>query len=131
MTNFKNGVFVSYLCNCKFENELNDYKFDVMYSMINKRVKQSTNKLKDKDYLMIMEDLFKTEYEYCKCCRGRYYNDKLIEATRPLQQNFKNVKFNKFRKSPRHNDNMIINFLYNICYDGVKHLHYPVFLLSS
>ena len=131
MPNFKNGIFASCLCDCKFKNEFNENNLEFMYHIINKKIKQLNHKPNDKAYLMMMEEFYKKNYERCNCCNGRFISDKLISLSRPLQNNFKNVKFNKFRKSTRHNNNMIINFLYNICYDGVKHLHYPIYLING
>lgn len=99
-----------------------------MYLFMNNRLSIKRN---DKYYLMMMEDFYKRFYERCDMCKCREYSDNLIASSRLLQNDFKNIKFKKFRKSPKHNSNLIINFLYNICYDGVKQIHYPVYLINS
>lgn len=127
----KKSVLKSCLCTCKFENEMNKDRLDHMYIIMNKVVKHLSNKQKDKDYLLMMEDFYKKFYERCDICRCREYSDNLIALSRLLQNNIKNIKFKKFRKSPIHNDNLITNFLYNICYDGVNQIHYPIYLINS
>ena len=127
----KKSLLKSCLCTCKFENELNKQKLDSMYLFINNGFNHLSNKQKDKDYLIMMEDFYKKFYERCDMCKCREYSDNLIASSRLLQNDFKNIKFKKFRKSPKHNSNLIINFLYNICYDGVKQIHYPVYLINS
>jgi hypothetical protein len=104
---------------------------DDMYSMLNNRVKHLSNKRKDKEYLMLMEHFNKKFYESCDKCSYREYSNNLIALSKPLQNDFKNIKFKKFRKSPKRDDNIITNFLYNICYDGIKQIHYPIYLINA
>lgn len=127
-----NGKNIStFLCNCKFQNELNNDRLDSLYTLMVNRVKHLSNKQKDKDYLMFMEQFNKKFYESCEKCIYREYSNNLIALSRPLQNNFKNIIFKKFRKSPKRDDNIITNFLYNICYDGIKQIHYPIYLINS
>ena len=127
-----NGKHIqTFLCNCKFQNELNNDRLDMIYKDMISRVKHLSNKQKDKEYLMMMEQFNKKFYESCDKCSYREYSNNLIALSRPLQNNFKNIKFKKFRKSPKRDDNIITNFLYNICYDGIKQIHYPIYLINS
>jgi len=121
----------TFLCNCKFQNDLNNDRLDMIYTDMINRVKHISNKQKDKDYLMMMEQFNKKFYESCDKCSYREYSNNLIALSRPLQNNFKNIKFKKFRKSPKRDDNIITKFLYNICYDGIKQIHYPIYLINS
>ena len=127
-----NGKHIqTFLCNCKFQNELNNDRLDSIYKVMVSRVKHLSNKQKDKEYLMMMEQFNKKFYESCDKCSYREYSNNLIALSRPLQNNFKNIKFKKFRKSPKRDDNIITKFLYNICYDGIKQIHYPIYLINS
>jgi hypothetical protein len=127
-----NGKHIqTFLCNCKFQNELNNDRLDSIYKVMISRVKHLSNKQKDKEYLMMMEQFNKKFYESCDKCSYREYSNNLIALSRPLQNDFKNIKFKKFRKSPKRDDNIITNFLYNICYDGIKQIHYPIYLINS
>ncbi len=127
-----NGKHIqTFLCNCKFQNELNNDRLDSIYKVMVSRVKHLSNKQKDKEYLMMMEQFNKKFYESCDKCSYREYSNNLIALSRPLQNDFKNIKFKKFRKSPKRDDNIITNFLYNICYDGIKQIHYPIYLINS
>ena len=119
------------LCNCKFQNELNNDKLDDIYKSMIKKLKKLSNKQKDKEYLMLMEDFNKHHYEQCERCIYREYSNYLILSSKKLQSNLKNIIFKKYRKSPKQDDNMIVNFLYNICYDGIKQIHYPIYLINS
>ncbi len=126
------------LCNCKFQNELNSNRLDDIYkSMINnlpelkKLNKNLSNKQKDKEYLMFIENFNKHHYEHCERCIYRERSNNMILSAQKLQSNFKNIIFKKYRKSPKQDDNMIVNFLYNICYDGIKQIHYPIYLINS
>ena len=127
-----NGTHIqTFLCNCKFQNELNNDRLDSIYKVMVSRVKHLSNKQKDKEYLMMMEQFNKKFYESCDKCSYREYSNNLIALARPLQNDFKNIKFKKYRKSPKRDDNIITNFLYNICYDGIKQIHYPIYLINS
>ena len=121
----------TFLCNCKFQNELNNDRLDLIYTYMISRVKHLSNKQKDKEYLMMMEQINNKFYESCEKCIYREYSNNLIALSRPLQNDFKNIKFKKYRKSPKRDDNIITNFLYNICYDGIKQIHYPIYLINS
>jgi hypothetical protein len=121
----------TFLCNCKFQNELNNTRLDMIYTDMLSRVKHLSNKQKDKEYLMMMEQFNKKFYESCDKCSYREYSNNLIALARPLQNDFKNIKFKKYRKSPKRDDNIITNFLYNICYDGIKQIHYPIYLINA
>ena len=121
----------TFLCNCKFQNELNNSRLDMIYKDIVNRLKHLSNKNRDKEYLLMMEQFNKKIYESCDKCSYREYSNNLIALSRPLQNDFKNIKFKKFRKSPKRDDNIITNFLYNICYDGIKQIHYPIYLINS
>ena len=121
----------TFLCNCKFQNEVNNSRMDDVYTILNSNNKHLTNKQKDKKYLMMVEQMNNKFYERCENCDYREYSNKIISLSRPLQNDFKNIKFKKFRKSPKRDDNIIINFLYNICYDGIKEIHYPIYLVNS
>tara|TARA_R110000787_G_scaffold286425_2_gene404817 strand:- start:3913 stop:5376 length:1464 start_codon:yes stop_codon:yes gene_type:complete len=132
MPKYPNGKHIkTFLCNCKFQNELNNNRIDSIYKVMVNRVKHLTNKQKDKEYLMMMEQFNKNFYESCDKCSYREYSNNLIALSRPLQNDFKNIKFKKYRKSPKRDDNIITNFLYNICYDGIKQIHYPIYLINS
>ena len=127
-----NGTHIqTFLCNCKFQNELNNDRLDSIYKVMVSRVKHLSNKQKDKEYLMMMEQFNKKFYESCDKCSYREYSNNLIALARPLQNDFKNIKFKKYRKSPKRDDNIITNFLYNICYDGIKQIHYPIYLINA
>jgi hypothetical protein len=127
-----NGKHIqTFLCNCKFQNELNNDRMDSIYKVMVNRVKHLSNKQKDKEYLMMMEQFNNKFYENCDKCIYREYSNNLIALSRPLQNDFKNIKFKKYRKSHKRDDNMITNFLYNICYDGIKQIHYPIYLINS
>ena len=127
-----NGKHIqTFLCNCKFQNELNNDSLDSIYTYMISRVKHLSNKQKDKEYLMMMEQFNNKFYESCDKCIYREYSNNLIALSRPLQNDFKNIKFKKYRKSPKRDDNIITNFLYNICYDGIKQIHYPIYLINS
>jgi hypothetical protein len=127
-----NGKHIqTFLCNCKFQNELNNDSLDSIYTYMISRVKHLSNKQKDKEYLMMMEQINNKFYESCEKCIYREYSNNLIALSRPLQNDFKNIKFKKYRKSPKRDDNIITNFLYNICYDGIKQIHYPIYLINS
>jgi len=119
------------LCNCKFQNELNNNRLDDIYKCMIKKLKNLSNKQKDKEYLMLMEDFNKRHYEQCERCIYRERSNNMILSSKKLQSNFKNIIFKKYRKSPKQDDNMIVNFLYNICYDGIKQIHYPIYLINS
>ena len=119
------------LCNCKFQNELNNDRWDDIYKTMIKKLKNLSNKQKDKEFLMLMEDFNKRHYEQCERCIYREHSNNLILSSKKLQFNFKNIIFKKYRKSPKQDDNMIVKFLYNICYDGIKQIHYPIFLINS
>jgi hypothetical protein len=127
-----NGKYIhAFLCNCKFQNELNNDRLDIIYKVMVSKIKHLSNKQKDKEYLMMMEQFNNKFYERCDNCSYREYSNNLIALSRPLQNDFKNIKFKKYRKSPKRDDNMITNFLYNICYDGIKQIHYPIYLINS
>ena len=85
----------TFLCNCKFQNELNNSRLDMIYKDIVNRLKHLSNKNRDKEYLLMMEQFNKKIYESCDKCSYREYSNNLIALSRPLQNDFKNIS-NKY-----------------------------------
>ena len=117
----------SELCNCIWVNLFNRRKKTRILNVVNK-IPNSKCELKNDTIMKMMCDDTDNPIE-CNKCEARLETIKTIELCKTLQTNF-NVNIPKFRKSPKKYTNVFNAFFYNIHYDGIKSIHYSIFLIQ-
>ena len=120
------------LCNCKFSSE----KLKSIQMRMCKRINCDAERNRSDNEIEDLIEKFCAKYditghmEKCPLCSVRDKQNHLMLESMDLQKDLKKDKFKKYRKNPIQNDNILFKFLYNICYEGINQIHYPVYLVN-
>ena len=116
------------LCECIWVNILNKRKNSQILNIAN-RIPNKKFVSKSETILKLMCEDDDDKHTECNKCYIRMDTLQIIKLSKTLQSNFKNLIVPKYRKSPKKYNNIYNALFYNIGYDGVKYIHYPIFLI--